>query len=110
MDQHAVEEDPLAPLSGLVERLRAEVTELQERWETLSEELEAKRQKLRLAEATVEALQRRGRAAAPSQEKEQEEEEEEEEKPAGGGGRHAEVIPENMSQAAQASVGSTGSA
>jgi hypothetical protein len=44
---------PLAPLVGLVDRLRAEVMEMEGRWEALGEELEAKRRKLRLAEATV---------------------------------------------------------
>jgi hypothetical protein len=44
---------------GLVERLRGEVTELQAQWEALGEELEAKRRRLRLAEATVKLMQRR---------------------------------------------------
>jgi hypothetical protein len=48
------EEESLAPLVGLVKRLRGEVTELQGRREALGEELEGKRRKLRLAEATVE--------------------------------------------------------
>jgi hypothetical protein len=61
MDDSAAGEDRLAPLVGLVERLRGEVTGLQERWEALGEELEAKQRRLRLAEATVELLtQRRG--------------------------------------------------
>jgi hypothetical protein len=59
MDQHAAEEEQLAPLRCLMERLRAEVTELQGRWDALGEELEAKRRRLELAEATVELLQRR---------------------------------------------------
>jgi chromosome segregation ATPase len=59
MERHAVDEAALAPLVGLVERLRGEVTELQGRWEALGEELEAKRQRLRLAEATVEMIKRR---------------------------------------------------
>jgi TolA-binding protein len=46
--------EPLAPLRGLVERLREEVEEMQERLEDLSEELEAKRRRLKLAEATLE--------------------------------------------------------
>jgi chromosome segregation ATPase len=58
------DEARLAPLVGLVERLRAEVTELQGRWEALGEELEAKRRRLGLAEATVELLQRRQEEAA----------------------------------------------
>jgi hypothetical protein len=49
----------MAPLVGLVERLRAEVTELEERWETLGGELEAKRRRLKLAEATVELVEGR---------------------------------------------------
>jgi hypothetical protein len=57
MDQSSVEEAPLAPLVGLVERLRAEVTQMQGR-EALGEELEAKRRRLKLAEATVELLMR----------------------------------------------------
>jgi hypothetical protein len=60
-------EERLAPLVGLVDRLREELTELQWRGEALGEELEAKRLRLRLAEATVELLQRpRGEEAAPS--------------------------------------------
>jgi hypothetical protein len=67
----------LAPVVGLVDRLRAEVTELQGRWEALGEKLEAKRWRLRLAEATVKLLQRQDdKAAAP---------EEAREAPAGGG-------------------------
>jgi hypothetical protein len=53
---------PLTPLLGLVEGLRAEVTQLQGRWEALGEELEAKRRRLGLAEATVELVQRRQEA------------------------------------------------
>jgi hypothetical protein len=59
MDKSPVWEGRLAPLVGLVERLRGEVTELHKRWEALGEELEAKRRRLRLAEATVELVQRR---------------------------------------------------
>jgi hypothetical protein len=50
---------PSAPLLGLVERLRAEVTELQGRGEAPDEGLEAKQRRLRLAEATMELMQRR---------------------------------------------------
>jgi hypothetical protein len=46
----AVEEERLAPLRGLVTQLRAEV-------EALDKELEAKRRRLRLAEATLEREQ-----------------------------------------------------
>jgi hypothetical protein len=53
------DEGRLAPLVGLVERLRAEVTELQGRWEALGEELEAKRRRLGLAEATRELINMR---------------------------------------------------
>jgi hypothetical protein len=60
MDESAVGEERLAPLVELVERLRGEVTELHGRWEALGEELEAKRRRLRLAEATVNLMQRRG--------------------------------------------------
>jgi hypothetical protein len=85
----------VAPLVGLVERLRAEVTELQGRWEALGEELEAKRRRLRLAEATVELMQRRQEEAGSI---------------AGGGGsgRGGGCVPRmrrHVSQAAQASVG-----
>jgi hypothetical protein len=62
------EEAALAPLLGLVERLQGQVTELQGRWEALGEELEAKRRRLRLAEATVELMQRRGEEAAQEEE------------------------------------------
>jgi hypothetical protein len=89
------EETPLAPLVGLVERLRGEVTELQGRREALGEELEAKRRRLRLAEATVELLQRRG---------EEEAGQEEEGGPGGRGALRADA-EEYVSQAAQASVG-----
>jgi hypothetical protein len=90
MEQPAVGEAPLAPLMGLVERLRAEVTELQGRWEALGEELEAKRRKFRLAEATVELLQRQQEAAK----------EEKETGPEEGG---AMIEGESVPQAAQAS-------
>jgi hypothetical protein len=58
------DEARLAPLVGLVDRLRAEVMELQGRWKALGEELEAKRRRLGLAEATMELLQRRQEEAA----------------------------------------------
>jgi hypothetical protein len=60
--------DRLAPLLSLVDRLRAEVTELQGRWEALGEELEAKRGRLRLAETTMELMQRRQEEEAASEE------------------------------------------
>jgi hypothetical protein len=63
------DEATLAPLTGLVDRLRGKVTELQGRWEALGEELEAKRRRLRLAEATMELLQRRGDEAEQEEEK-----------------------------------------
>jgi hypothetical protein len=84
----------MAPLAGLVERLRGEVTELQGRWEALGEELEAKRRRLRLAEATMELMQLRQEEAVHL----------EEERPGGGGAMTAE-LEEDVSQAAQASVG-----
>jgi hypothetical protein len=92
-----VGEAPLAPLVGLVERLRMEVTELQGRWETLGEELADKSRRLRLAEATVQLMQRgQEEEAAPASQ--------EEEQPA-----RAEALPaepeEYASQRAQASVG-----
>jgi hypothetical protein len=89
------EQEPLAPLVGLVERLRGEVTELQEEWEALGEELETQRRRLRLAEATVEMMQRRQKEAAPSQEVEG----------AGGGGAMLADDDKDVPQAAQASVG-----
>jgi hypothetical protein len=58
-------DEDLAPLMGLVERLRGEVTVLQE---ALGEELKVKRRRLRLAEATVELLQARGEEAAQGEE------------------------------------------
>jgi hypothetical protein len=58
MDQPAVEEAPLAPLMGLVDRLREEGADLQEEWEALGVELEAKRCALSLAESTLEELQK----------------------------------------------------
>jgi hypothetical protein len=79
-------------LVGLVKRLRGEMTELQRRWVALGEELETKRWKLVLAEATVELMQRREEEEAP-----------EGEGPAGGGLPRAED-GENVSQAPQASV------
>jgi hypothetical protein len=45
-----------------------EVTELQGRWEALGEELEAMRQRLGLAEAPVELMQRRGEEAEQGEE------------------------------------------
>jgi chromosome segregation ATPase len=79
-----------------VEQLRGEVTEVQGRWEALGEELEAKRRRLRLAEATVELAQRRQEEAAQT---------EEEEQSAGGwdGALHA-GLGELVSQGAQASA------
>jgi hypothetical protein len=62
------DEATLAPLVGLVERLRGEFTELQGRWEALGEELEAKRRRLRLAEATVELMQRQRQKGVARQE------------------------------------------
>jgi predicted nucleic acid-binding Zn-ribbon protein len=59
-----VGEERLAPLMELVERLRGELTELHGRWEALGEELEAKRRRLRLAEATVDLMKRRGQEEA----------------------------------------------
>jgi hypothetical protein len=61
--------DPLAPLVGLVEQLRTDVTALQGRWEALGEELETKRRRLKLAEATVELLQARAEEAAHGEER-----------------------------------------
>jgi hypothetical protein len=84
-----IDEARLAPLLSLVERLRGEVTELPGRWEALGEELEAKRGRLRLAEATLELMKRREEEAAP---------EEQGEGPAGG------VVP-RAEGGAQASVG-----
>jgi hypothetical protein len=86
------DEERLAPL---VDRLIAEVTELQGRWEALGEELEAKRRRLGLAEATMELLQRRQEEAAS---------EEGGGGVAGGGVGRAEDN-EGHSQAAQASLG-----
>jgi hypothetical protein len=54
----------LAPLVGLVERLRAGVTELQGRWEALGKELEAKRRELGSAEASMEVMKTRQEEAA----------------------------------------------
>jgi hypothetical protein len=99
-DQSTVEEEPLAALVGLVERLREEVEELQERWEALErweelgEELEATRLRLRVAEATVELLLERRR---------QEEVAQEEKGGAEGGGAMRAEDEESVS--AQASVG-----
>jgi hypothetical protein len=87
-------QEPLAPLVGLVERLRGEVMGLQEQWEALGEELEAKRRSLKLAEATIELLQRRQDAAA-------QEGEDEEAQPAGGWALRV----EDEAISAQASVG-----
>jgi hypothetical protein len=95
MHQSAVEVPPLGPLVGLVERLRAEVTELQGPWVALGEELEAKRRRLRLAEATVEVVQRRGKEAAR---------EEEGEGPGGDGALYAEA---EKAVSAQVRVGCT---
>jgi hypothetical protein len=92
MNQHGVEDERLAPLVGLVDRLRGEVTELQGRLEALGEELEAKRRRLSLAEATMELMRRRQEEAAP----------EEQAEPAGGGLLCA-LGEEHVSQAAQAS-------
>jgi hypothetical protein len=67
MDATTGEADPtdsVAPLLGLVDRLRGEVTELQAQWEALVEELEAKRCSLSLAEATVELVRQRGERMA----------------------------------------------
>jgi hypothetical protein len=86
-------DDDHAPLLALVDRLRADVTELQDRWEALGEELEAKQRSLRLAEATVELMKRRQGMAAAAQA----------EGPEGGGVPRAEV-EEDVSQTAQASA------
>jgi hypothetical protein len=87
------DEDRLAPLVGLVERLRAEMTELPGGWEALGEELEAKRRRLGLAAATVELLRRQEEVAS----------EEAMEGAAGGEARHV-GDQECVSEAAQASV------
>jgi hypothetical protein len=97
MDQHAAEEEQLAPLMRLMERLRAEVTELQGRWEALGEELEAKRRSLRLAEATVELLQRRHHESARSEVE-------------GGDGMLRPEDEDYASQTAQVNMGSRGKA
>jgi hypothetical protein len=57
-------DERLAPLLGLADRLRGEVTELQGRWEALGEELEAKLQRLKLVEATLELVRQRGERMA----------------------------------------------
>jgi hypothetical protein len=92
--------EPLAPLLGLVERLRVEVTELQ--GEGLGEELEAKRERLRLAEATMELVQQRQEKTAQQDDDEGEDDKgHEEEAPPGDGALGAE---DEESRAAQASV------
>jgi hypothetical protein len=48
-----------APLVALVDQLRGEVADLQGQWEALGEELEDKRWRLKLAEATVKMVQQR---------------------------------------------------
>jgi hypothetical protein len=94
-DEATAHSERLAPLVSLVNRLRGEVTELQGRWEALGEDLEAKRRRLRLAEATTELVQRReGEAAGAEGGKES----------AGDGTMRAE---EHGSHAGQASVGCT---
>jgi hypothetical protein len=85
------DEGPLAPLVALVNRLRADVAELQGRWEELGEELEAKRRRLGLAEVTMERIKQR-QEEAPQAEEGQE----------GLEGVRAQD-EENVSQAAQAS-------
>jgi hypothetical protein len=90
----AVEEETLAPLVGLVDRLRAETTELQGRWEALREELESKRQMPKFVEATVELLTRVKEEAAPPATEEGEDR----------GGQLAVENEENDSQGAEASV------
>jgi hypothetical protein len=99
------DEAPLAPLLGLVDRLRGEVTELQGRWEALGEELEAKRRRLKLAEATVELLQRRGEEEEAIQEGENHDADVNKEGAEGGGALDTEEEEEHVSQAAQASAG-----
>jgi chromosome segregation ATPase len=84
------DEDRLAPLVGLVERLRAGVTELQGRWEALGKELEAKRGRLGSAEASLELVNTRQDEAASGQQ----------EQAAEGGGLRAED-QQCVSQAAQ---------
>jgi hypothetical protein len=75
-------------------RLQEEVTELQERWEALGEELEAKRRRLTLAEATVELMQQGDKAAAPK-----------DGVAAKGAGKLRSEDEEYASHAAQASIG-----
>jgi hypothetical protein len=93
MDRPAVEEETLAPLVGLVDRLRAEITELG-RSEPLGEELETKRQRLMLAEATVELLTRGKEEAAPPAAAEEEDR----------GGQLPDEKEENEPQGAEAMV------
>jgi hypothetical protein len=102
-------DEPLAPLVGLVDRLREEVTELQgglealqAHCEALGEELEAKRRRLKLAEAIMDLVHRQ------EEEKEgggddDDDDEEEDEGPGGGGAWRAED-EENVPQSSQASV------
>jgi hypothetical protein len=69
-------EDHLAPLVGLVDRLRAQAMELQGPWEALGEELEDKRGRLTLAEATVDLIEggvEETKEAAPASQDMQEE-------------------------------------
>jgi hypothetical protein len=102
-------DEPLGPLVGLVDRLRGDVTELQEEWEALrsealqealGEELEGKRGRLKLAEATMELVLQRQQA---EKDDDDDDDEEEEDEPAGGVALRA-GDEESVSQAAQASV------
>jgi hypothetical protein len=98
----------LAPLVGLVERLRVEMTELQGRGEGLDEELEAVRERLGIAEATLERMPPPQEEAAAEEDEDDAEEEEEEERPAEGGGLEAwlgAALRKDVSRTVQASVG-----
>jgi hypothetical protein len=97
------DETPLGPLVGLVERLRGEMVELQGRWEALGEELETQRRRLRLAEATVELMQRRQKEKAPQEQDDDDSHAEEERRKAAG--MPCAEKEEQVSQPAQASVG-----
>jgi hypothetical protein len=90
-----IDEQTLAPLLGVVDRLQAEVAELEMQWKTLEWMLETKRRSLRLAEATVERMQRRQEEAA-----------QQEEGGAGGGVVLRAGEEELISQVSQASLGS----
>jgi hypothetical protein len=91
MDDEATARSDQAPSDP---RLQEEVTELQGRWEALGEELEAERRKFRLAEATVELLERQDEEAALR-----------DKEGAAGAGVLQSEDDEDASQAAQVSVG-----